>query len=107
MPDRCLACWLCLLLTCVVGKAKVSVVDDASCIITHAYQPCLLQAGEPQLGNFFMPAAFAQNSSVHSAEGCVGGAQSALWMDIVGQLVQRLLCKAPFKPLIGVSCSPC
>ena len=27
----------------VVGIAKLSVDDDASCIITHAYQPCLLR----------------------------------------------------------------
>ena len=27
----------------VVGIAKLSVGNDASCIITHAYQPCLLQ----------------------------------------------------------------
>ena len=28
---------------CVVGMAKLSVDDDASCIIKHAYQACLLQ----------------------------------------------------------------
>ena len=27
----------------VVGMAILSVDNDASCIITHAYQPCLLQ----------------------------------------------------------------
>ena len=27
----------------VVGIAKLRVDEDASCIITHAYQPCLLQ----------------------------------------------------------------
>ena len=28
---------------CVVGMAKLGVDFDASCIIIHAYQPCLLQ----------------------------------------------------------------
>ena len=31
------------LLNSVVGIAKLNVHDDASCIITDAYQPCLLQ----------------------------------------------------------------
>ena len=35
---------LSLWLNSVVGIAKLNVDDDASCIITHAYQPCLLHS---------------------------------------------------------------
>ena len=35
--------WFDLPLVSVVGIAKLSVDNDALCIILHAYQPCLLQ----------------------------------------------------------------
>ena len=38
----------------VVGMAKLGVDFDASCIITHAYQPCLLQDNDYVI-NFAFP----------------------------------------------------
>ena len=43
---------------CRQGEAKPSVDEDASCIITHAYQPCLLlSAGQLTLRAEALPGA--------------------------------------------------